>query len=343
MKRLLYIILICIIGLVSCKDSNHFTIKANLSDCPYDHLFIVYDDPISKIDTIYPQKGTFTYEIAPDTITMFRLLTPNNEELPVIADKGDKMELSGTIAHPVIKTEGNNKLYSDFLQNTEGLTEKQKTNKAEELIKANPQSFVSAYLINQYFVQIPNPDLKKIESLIAPLNGNVKDSRILTMVLRNIPDKKNWNNKSDFISYISCKDRNQKYVSWNVQEGCYTLINLWASWDKESVAKHDSIYKIAENLPEGKFRVLNISLDYDKQAWLSACKADTKKWIEICDFKGWTTSLTKQEQINKIPANILIDHTRKKIAFNLFDNALYKKVEQLIENDNPNKKKTNNK
>lgn len=339
MKHLFYIILICIIGLTACKSNDRFTIKANLSDYSHNFLFVVYDDPISKTDTIYPQKGKFVYEITPDTITMFRLLTPDGETLPVVADKGDKIELTGTIAHPVIKTEGNNKLYADFLQSTNGLDDKQKTNVAEKLIKANPQSFVSAYLIDQYFVQIPNPDLKQVETLIAPLSGNVKDCQILGIILRNIPDKKNRNSVSDFISYISCKDRNQKYVSWNTQEGCYTLINLWASWDQESATKHDSLYQIAEKLPEGKFRVLNISLDYDKQAWLAHCKADTKKWIETCDFKGWATPLIKQEQITKFPTNILINYTRKKIAFNLFDNTLYKEVKHLIDTDNAEKKK----
>lgn len=338
MKHIFYIILISVIGLTSCKKGDRFTIKANLADYQHDYLFVVYDDPVSKVDTIYPQKGKFAYEIVPDTINMFRLLSPDGDIIPVIADKGDEMEIAGTMAQPVIKTKGNNKLYAEFLESTNGMDDKQTTEQAEKFIKANPQSFVSAYLIDQYFVQIPNPDLKKAEALIAPLNGNIKDCRILSMVLRNLSEKKNWNNNSEVLPYISCKDRNNKFVSWSTEEGCYTLVNIWASWNEESVAAHDSIYKIAEKLPEGKFRVLNLSLDYDKKAWLRKCKKDSKKWIESCDFKGWGMPMIKQEQITKFPTNILIDRNRKKLAYNLYDDALYKEVKQRIDSDDAEKK-----
>ena len=56
MKHILYIILIFVIGLTSCKKSDRFTIKANLADYQHDYLFAVYDDPVSKVDTIYPQR-----------------------------------------------------------------------------------------------------------------------------------------------------------------------------------------------------------------------------------------------------------------------------------------------
>ena len=56
--------------------------------------------------------------------------------------------------------------------------------KAEEFIVQHPHSFVSAYLINDYFVQVPQPDIEKDQSLIEPLGGNIKDSRILSMALK---------------------------------------------------------------------------------------------------------------------------------------------------------------
>ena len=65
---------------------------------------------------------------------------------------------------------------------------------------------------------------------------------------------------------------------------------------------------------------------------------DSKKWIESCDLKVWGMPMIKQEQITKFPTNILIDRNRKKLAYNLYDDALYKEVKQRIDADDAEKK-----
>ena len=318
--------------LCACKGNDKFLLQGQLSDCPYDEIWVVYDDPISKLDTIFPKEGKFKYELTPDTTTLFRLVVPGLKSIPMVAEKGDKVDMEGSLAEPVIVTKGANKVYADFLASLKGVKPTDEAAKAEEVIRQNPQSFISAYLVDRYFVQQEKPDVKKIRELMAPLDGKVKDSRVLTTLYKVLQDEKDKPRGVETLGYFSYKDRNKKYISWSLPDGGYALINVWASWDTASRQLADSLKTVADKLPEGKFRVINVSIDNDSKTWLSACKDDSKKWVEVCDFKGWNTSVVQQSKIRAIPANFLIDKNRKIIKKDMFDHQeLYKEVKRLLD------------
>lgn len=330
--------LLFIIGIVlaasACKNDKKFTLQAELSGFPDDPILVVYDDPAAKLDTIVPEGGKFSYSFIPDTLTLFRLISPEGEAIPVFADCSQKVSLKGTFSQPLIEGDGENGEYGTLLKNLHQIKDSTAVIQAVELfIQEHPSSFASAYLINQYFIQTPSPDLEHIDKLVAPLSGNVKDSYILEAALKSLPsqtESRQERNES-FINYFSCKDRNGKNIPWSGNKGSYILLNFWASWDQGSIAKRDTLAKLIEKLPKGKFKVLNISLDYEKDKWLKACKEDSEQWIETCDFKGWKNTVVRQNQINMLPANILISNNRKVLARQLYDEPLYAKVKQLIE------------
>ncbi len=322
-----------LLALSSCKEDTAFKLQAEMKGLNDKPILVVYDDPVSKLDTIFPKEGKFNYTFVPDTITLFRLLAPETGDvIPVFADKGQEMKLAGTFETPDITGDGMNGEYGTLLKETRQATDSvQRMQTVEKFIQTHPASFASAYLINQYFVQTPSPDIEKIDRLIAPLAGNVKDSRILSVILKTLPSQENVQQRNkEYINYFSCKDRQGKYISWSGDKGSYTLINFWASWNEESLARRDSLAKFIEKLPEKKFKVLNVSLDYEKDKWLEKCKKDSERWIETCDFKGWDNPIVKQNRIRSIPDNILINNSRKILATRLSDETLYEKINELI-------------
>lgn len=333
MKKLypLLILIYLLFCLDSCEKKTGFELRGELSDLPSDTIWVVFDDPETKLDTIFPENGTFTYSFAPDTLQLFRLLDKQGNYLPVFADRGWQVTVKGSLGQPQVKGEGPNRELQEFRNQIASLQDDSVgvVRKAEEFIRQHTASFASAYLIDRYFVQVPEPDIEKVRELISPLRGDIKDCRVLSTVLQTISQRKSDNN-SDFISYFSCKDRNGKYVSWTSSKEKYTLINFWASWDKTSLVQRDSLMTLCNRLPKEKFRVVNLSLDYEKKAWLGACKKDTESWIEVCDYTGWENSLIKQQRIAKIPASILIDRSRKILGTNLYGQELSDKVLQLI-------------
>ena len=211
------------------------------------------------------------------------------------------------------------------------MNEQENFNIQEEVVRFSKKhfnSFASAYVINNFLVDVINPIDSLISAAIEPLTGQIKDSRILSRVRESLRNKKSTQSNG-VLSYFSSQDRNGKYISVYNNELEYTLLNVWASWDKTSMQKRDSLSLLLKEQKFSKLRVINISLDYNKAEWIKACKPDTKNWIETCDFKAWDTQLVKQQAIKIIPTNILIDKNRKVIATDIYGSELTDKINEL--------------
>lgn len=317
--------------LTACGNGTEFTLKGTLGTEKGEEFLVVYDDPLAKIDTILPLEGKFEYNFTPDTITLIRLVNKQGQVIPIFADKGWTVNCKGTFDAPNLEGNAHNHDYADFLSSVRKFDNNKDTIAvaAEAFIRSHPNSFASAYLIDQYFIQAPNPDVEKIKGLIAPLSGEVKDSRILNVALKSIPIEKNKEGKS--MGYFSIKDRNEKYLSWSMKRNECILVNFWASWEPKSIAACDSLQAIIKKLPKNRLKVFNISLDYNKEQWLRNCRPDSENWFEICSMQGWETSIAKQNNILCLPSNILINHQREIIARDIFGNSLVKTLERQIE------------
>lgn len=340
MKKL-YLLLLSVYLLFcldSCRQSDEFELKGELEGITSDMILVVFDDPDSKLDTIYPRGGKFTYAFSPDTLNTFRLVNDSGEVFPIFADKGWKVSVKGSFAHPEIKGDGPNNEYQEFLQSIHALKNSaQICQQAENFIKSHPSSPASAYILYWYFSQSANPNLSFIARLTEPLTGKVKDCRVLNEVLQKLPEKEK--STSTYLNYLSVKKRNGEYLSWSSSgtQKQYSLINFWASWDKESIAIKDSLYALCEKFSKNNFRVVNFSLDYNKEEWEKNTQKDTEQWIEVCDYKGWNNQILKQQNIQRLPYNILIDRNRKILGSNLYGNALQTKMEALIAEDKQQK------
>ena len=307
--------------LASCGHGNKFVLKGTLGTEKGETFLAVYDDPIAKIDTIIPIEGEFEYTFIPDTMTLIRLVNNEGKIIPIFADKGWEVVCKGTFDKPVLSGEAHNKDYYEFLKSIEGIESTDSVAVvAEKFIRKHPHSFASAYLIDRFFTQTENPDMQMVNSLITPLNGEVKDSRVLNVAMKSIPTDKEKTHKT--LNYFSLTDRKGKYISWSTKKEEYILVNFWASWDEKSKIASDSLYAQVKEFPKNRLKVFNISLDYDKKKWLNECKKDTTFWVEICNLQGWEAPIVKQNNILSLPFNILIDGQRQIHGYNLANTAL---------------------
>jgi alkyl hydroperoxide reductase subunit AhpC len=95
----------------------------------------------------------------------------------------------------------------------------------------------------------------------------------------------------------------------------------------------DSLYTLCEKFSKNNLRIVNFSLDYNKEEWQKNTRKDTEQWIEVCDYKGWNNQILKQQNVQRLPFNILIDRNRKILGSNLYGKALQTKIEALIAED----------
>lgn len=334
MRRIIYLSVFSILLLYllpACSGRDSFLLKGELTDSvsSQEPILVIFDDPEARLDTIFPQKGKFTYKLTPDTLTLLRLINKEGQIIPVFAHKGWEVHLKGTFRKPDLKGDGANLEFQEFLHSTANLQndEKAVVKEAEKFIRNHPQSVVSAYLLDRYFIQQPHPDVQHIMKLISPLSGNVKDSRILNVTMKSFPAKEL--SKLTHLNYYACKDRKGKYISWSSNDKYdYTLVNFWASWSASSLTARKELETLIDSLPKNSLKILNISLDFKKEQWLDACKADTTSWIETCDFKGWENQLVKQHNIDRLPASILIDKDRKIIGTDLSREMILQKLKE---------------
>ncbi len=313
----------------SCKQNQEFELKGELEGFTSTMILVVHDDPEAKLDTIYPRDGKFIYTFTPDTISTFRLVNDSGKIIPIFADKGWQVSLKGNFTHPEIQGDGPNNELKEFRQSIQALKDQvQIRRQAETFIQNHPASYASAYILWQYFSQTEQPDLTLIAKLAEPLSGKVKDCRILNEILQKMPDKEK--NGTTYLNYISVKKRNGEYLSWSSSnQKQYSLLNFWASWDKESLNLKDSLYALCQRSLKKDFRVINFSLDYQKTEWLRNTEKDNEQWIEICDYKGWNTPALKQLQVGNLPFNVLVDRNRKILGRNLYGKELEEKLEAL--------------
>lgn len=323
---------ILVINLVACKDNIEFTLSGELYNKKEKNIYAIFDDPIAKADTIKVTDGKFEYSFIPDTITLIRLVNDSGIAVPVFADKGWNVKFKGSFSNPDVTGNGPNKDLQDFRNKISEITDTASLhNVVKSFIMENRQSYASAYILNEFMIQKPNPDMKELEAIITQLDGHIKDSHIVDIIQKNMPEKRSTS--PEYINYFSCKDRQGKYISWSSRNTSYTLINIWASWDEKSKADRDSLYQNIKQLPKDRFRVLNISLDFDRKEWEEYCKKENEQWIETCDFKGWKNQIVEQQQISMIPYNILVTNNRKIMAESIYGDVLIHKVKSLIEED----------
>lgn len=334
MNLIIRAILFCtLISFISCGENNLFTLTGNLSNKKEKQIYAIYDDPVAKIDTIKVQEGKFEYTFIPDTITIFRLANDSGIAIPIFANKGWNVTFKGSFIKPEISGTGPNDELQKFREEIINDTTDIKS-AAKDFILKNRMSYASAYVFDKYFIQDPTSNQKELSDIIAQMDGHVKDCRIVDIIQKSLSENKEQ--KSEYLNYFSCKDRKGKYISWSSKDEQYTLVNIWASWDEVSKIQRDSLYKRIATLPKKEFRVLNISLDFNKDDWERNCKEENEQWIETCDFNGWQNPIVKQMNIAKVPYNILVTKNRKIITSCIYGDKLTEKVKNLIEE---NKKK----
>ena len=228
---------------------------------------------------------------------------------------------------------GENKQLTQILDYLKGLPQHAVRQKVDSIIRTNNQSYTNLYLIDKYFVKDQQTDNQTIVDLINSQMGFIKDTPYMNDI-----QKKLKRQSSRYINTLSNRNKEGKLFRWPTLKNKYILIDFWASWNPESVAEQDSLERVIKALRKENFVVVSISLDYDKQAWMKASDRDTTQWIQLCDFKGWNNTILKNQGINALPANLLLDKNKRIIARNIRGKELIEKVKDLIQRDKEREK-----
>ncbi len=112
--------------------------------------------------------------------------------------------------------------------------------------------------------------------------------------------------------------------------GKVVLIDFWASWCGPCRRENPNVVRAYEKYHDKGFEIIGVSLDRDRNRWLSAIEADGLVWHHISDLKGWKSKYAALYGVRSIPHAVLLDAEGRIVAVRLRGPALEQYLEELL-------------
>mgnify|MGYP001095890542 FL=1 len=198
--------------------------------------------------------------------------------------------------------------------------------KETELIKANPDSYVSAFVIASGMGQMEYEQLKERYNLLgekakAGAQGKAIAAQIAklesTAIGQIAPNFTITTPEGESISLYDIK-------------GKVKLIDFWASWCGPCRGENPHVVEIYKEYHPKGLEIFGVSLDNNKEAWVKAIADDGLVWKHGSDLKGWQSAPAQLYSVTGIPHTVLLDENNKIIAKNLRGDELKQKIAELL-------------
>lgn len=198
--------------------------------------------------------------------------------------------------------------------------------KETELIKANPDSYVSTFVIVSSMGQMEYEQLKERYNLLgekakASAQGKAIAAQIAklesTAIGQIAPNFTITTPEGESISLYDIK-------------GKVKLIDFWASWCGPCRGENPHVVEIYKEYHPKGLEIFGVSLDNNKEAWVKAIADDGLVWKHGSNLKGWQSAPAQLYSVSGIPHTVLLDENNKIIAKNLRGDELKQKIAELL-------------
>ena len=198
--------------------------------------------------------------------------------------------------------------------------------KETELIKANPDSYVSTFVIVSGMGQMEYEQLKERYNLLgekakASAQGKAIAAQIAklesTAIGQIAPNFTITTPEGESISLYDIK-------------GKVKLIDFGASWCGPCRGENPHVVEIYKEYHPKGLEIFGVSLDNNKEAWVKAIADDGLVWKHGSDLKGWQSAPAQLYSVSGIPHTVLLDENNKIIAKNLRGDELKQKIAELL-------------
>jgi len=175
---------------------------------------------------------------------------------------------------------------------------------------------VAASALNTMF-----PKSEHVKALYANtqrLMAQVKNNKIQEFIA------KNGENSPD----ITLPNTNGRNVSLSSLTAKVVLIQFWSALNTDSRYQNQALVELYNKYKSKGLEIFQVSIDDDRDAWLTAIQQDGLTWINVGDMKGSNSALNAYN-VKVIPSNYILDKERRIVARDLLGPALDQAIGKL--------------
>ena len=174
------------------------------------------------------------------------------------------------------------------------------------------KSFIKAYPLSQNTLTLlasaSNLTVIQYDSLYNFLDTSLRENKLLWVNVDVTKTQIAAVETGKLFPAITLTDTLNKSINTNSFNGKILFLDLWSSWCVSCREQFPDLKKIYKNYKSTEFEILGVSMDSNKDAWISALKKDKLPWPQYCELVDFhENSLVKKFYITGIPANFLID------------------------------------
>lgn len=200
----------------------------------------------------------------------------------------------------------------------------------EELVKAHPDSYASAFVLSGAGRQTGS--LADKERWLNKLSARMKSSQPGKNFADYIKGLKS-SSVGSLVGNFVLPNPEGKNIDFKSLKGKYVLVDFWASWCVPCRRSFPHMREVYKKYRSGKFEIYSISIDEDKKAWLKAVEEENNPWLQSLDTKNISQS---GFAVTGVPSTFLIDPQGMIIAKEVgFDpsggSEIEKKLKQLLD------------
>lgn len=199
-------------------------------------------------------------------------------------------------------------------------------------VKKYNKSIVTCWFINEYI------DSECCSNYIALLDKSVQHHPFINKINDKIQQFQHDKSLLEKVKVgkklenISLPDSVGQLYSTKALRGNYLLLNIWSAHSEAVEYELASYQKLYDNYSAYNFRIYGISVDTDKELWLSMLQRLNMNWTNVNDLKGENSPLCEiiPFHLKGIPYNLLLDPEGTIIAENIKGEALIVTLDSLL-------------